>query len=104
MSVDKPSSAEDLEAAVLRGEDVSHQFGKGRMMQPKAQVERRPQGTSDIQKVNVDFTRSMLSELDLLAKLLNVSRQSVIKSFVKDGLDRHFQAMQARAAAGGRGE
>lgn len=47
-------------------------------------------------KVNVDLSETMLSELDQVAILLNVSRQSVIKNFIKDGLDKHFLGQRAR--------
>ena len=50
----------------------------------------------DIIKVNVDLSETMLHELDQVAILLNVSRQSVIKNFIKDGLDRHFMGQKAR--------
>lgn len=36
-----------------------------------------------IQRVNVDFTVDMLKELDRLAKELNVSRQAVIKTYLR---------------------
>jgi hypothetical protein len=47
-------------------------------------------------KVNLDLSVTMLRELDQLALLLNISRQAVIKNFVKDGLDRHFLSQRAR--------
>jgi len=42
-----------------------------------------------IQRVNVDFTAPMLAELDRIAESLNVSRQAVIKSLLRQALDRH---------------
>jgi hypothetical protein len=62
------------------GKDVSRFFtNSGRMMEP-------------IQRVNVDFTAAMLGELDEAAKELNISRQAVIKTLVRQGLDRHYLA------------
>jgi hypothetical protein len=52
--------------------------------------------TEPIIKVNVDLTATMLGELEEVALLLNISRQAVIKSFIKDGLDRHFAGQSAR--------
>jgi hypothetical protein len=46
----------------------------------------------DIQRVNVDFTTEMLSELDSEARRLNISRQAVIKTLISDALDRRLLA------------
>ena len=42
-----------------------------------------------IKRVNVDFTADMLRELDQLAAELNISRQAVIKSYLRQALDQH---------------
>jgi metal-responsive CopG/Arc/MetJ family transcriptional regulator len=69
-----------------QGKDVSRFFtNRGKMMRP-------------IQRVNVDFTASMLQELDQAAAELNVSRQAVIKALVRQSLDRHHLAQHARKA------
>ena len=79
-------SAESIASMADRGEDVSRFFtNRGKMMQP-------------IQRVNVDFSSSMLRELDRAAEELNVSRQAVIKSLVRQGLDQHYAAATARVA------
>lgn len=70
-----PISAEAIARMADRGEDISRFFLPGKMMKP-------------IQRVNVDFTRDMLSELDEEAASLNISRQAVIKTFVREALDR----------------
>jgi len=49
-----------------------------------------------IQRVNVDLTATMLEELDRTARELNVSRQAVIKTLVRQALDRHYLAQRAR--------
>ena len=46
-----------------------------------------------IQRVNVDFTSPMLEELDNAAKELNISRQAVIKTLVRQALDQHYLAI-----------
>ena len=80
----KPISADAIARLADRGEDVSHFFkGEGRMVQP-------------IQRVNVDVTASMLEELDKAAQDLNVSRQAVIKTLVRQALDHHYLAQRAR--------
>jgi hypothetical protein len=80
----KPTSAEAIARLADQGKNVSRFFkGQGRMVQP-------------IQRVNVDVTASMLEELDHAAQDLNVSRQAVIKTLVRQALDQHYLAQQAR--------
>ena len=85
----RPVSAEKFAKMADRGEDVSSFFtNKGRMVRP-------------IQRVNVDFTQEMLTELDEIARQLNISRQAVIKTLVRQGLDCRYMAKQAREATSG---
>ena len=73
-------SGESIARLADRGKSVSRFFtNAGRMMPP-------------IQRVNVDLTAMMLRELDVLASELNVSRQAVIKTLIRQGLDRHHLA------------
>ena len=51
-----------------------------------------------VQRVNVDFTAPMLRELDREAETLNIIRQAVIKSMLREALDRRYLAQQARQA------
>jgi hypothetical protein len=75
----KPTADEIAEMAE-RGEDVSRFFtNKGQLKYP-------------VQRVNVDFTVEMLKELDDVAGELNISRQAVIKSFLRQALDQHYIA------------
>ena len=77
-------SADAIARLADQGEDVSHFFrGQGRMVQP-------------IRRVNVDVTATMLEELDKAAQDLNVSRQAVIKTLVRQALDQHYLAQRAR--------
>ena len=79
----KSVSAEMIARRAERGEDVSQFFtNTGRMMPP-------------IQRVNVDFTAPMLSELEAAAKELNISRQAVIKTLVRQALDQRYLARNA---------
>ncbi len=50
-------------------------------------------------RVNVDFREDMVLELDELAMQLNVSRQAVIKTLVRQGLDQRYLAEQGRREA-----
>jgi len=81
----KPISAEQLARMATRGEDISRFFtNRLRMVYP-------------IQRVNVDFTGPMLAELDETAKELNISRQAVIKTLVREGLDRRHPRVRVDA-------
>lgn len=85
----KPVSAESIARRADRGENVSRFFtNAGRMMPP-------------IQRVNVDFTAPMLSELDRAARELNISRQAVIKTLLRQALDQHYLARSAGTRAKG---
>lgn len=80
----KARSAESIAKMADGGKDVSVFFtNRGRMMQP-------------IRRVNVDFTGTMLQELDQTASELNVSRQAVIKVLLRQALDSHLLAQGAR--------
>jgi metal-responsive CopG/Arc/MetJ family transcriptional regulator len=49
-----------------------------------------------IQRVNVDLTPEMLQELDRAALELNISRQAVIKTLIRQALDQQYMARGAR--------
>jgi hypothetical protein len=81
-----PVPAEAIARLADQGKDITRFFkGEGRMVQP-------------IQRVNVDVTAAMLEELDQAALDLNVSRQAVIKTLVRQALDQHYLAKRARRA------
>ena len=82
----KPVSAESIARLADRGKDVSQFFtNKGKMMGP-------------IQRVNVDLAPGMLEELDRAAKDLNISRQAVIKTLIRQALDQQYLARGSRAS------
>ncbi len=83
----KPVAAESIARLADAGKDVSRFFtNTGRMMEP-------------IQRVNVDFASPMLQELDSAAKELNISRQAVIKTLIRQALDQHYLATVRQPAA-----
>jgi hypothetical protein len=80
----KPAPAETIARLADRGKDVSRFFtNAGRMMAP-------------IQRVNVDLAPGMLEELDRAAKELNISRQAVIKTLIRQALDQQYLARNHR--------
>ncbi|MGA9567748.1 MAG: ribbon-helix-helix protein, CopG family [Candidatus Korobacteraceae bacterium] len=82
----KAASAEQIARMADTGENVAAFFKReGRMVRP-------------IQRVNVDLTAAMLEELDQAAADLNVSRQAVIKTLVRQALDQHYLARRAKSA------
>lgn len=83
----KPVSAETIARLADQGNDVSQFFtNTGRMMGP-------------IQRVNVDLAWGMLEELDKAAKELNISRQAVIKTLIRQALDQQYLARGGRTSA-----
>ena len=77
-------SAEKIARLADRGNNVSNFFtNSGRMMEP-------------IRRVNVDFAPSMLKELDGTAQELNISRQAVIKTLIRQALDQRYLARSSR--------
>jgi Ribbon-helix-helix protein, copG family len=82
----RPVSADAIARLADQGKDVSRFFtGKGRIMAP-------------IQRVNVDLAAGMLEELDRAAKELNISRQAVIKTLIRQALDQQHLARERRSA------
>ena len=83
----KTPTIDEISEMAADGKDVSKYFTKDfRVRQPLEQA--------SIQRVNVDFNLDMLKELDALAKELNVSRQAVIKVYLRQALDQHIIARQ----------
>jgi hypothetical protein len=80
----KAPTADEIAELADNGEDVSRFFNrKGKMMPP-------------IQRVNVDFALPMLQELDETARQLNISRQAVIKTLLRQALDQTRLARRGR--------
>ena len=79
----KIQKADEIAELAMKGKDISVFFtNKGEMRSP-------------IQRVNVDFTLDMLKELDAIAKYLNISRQAVIKTYLRQALDQHYLSRKA---------
>jgi hypothetical protein len=80
----KKPTADEIAEMAMNGEDVSRFFtNKGEMRPP-------------VQRVNVDFALDMLKELDAVARELNISRQAVIKAYLRQALDQHYIARQTQ--------
>ena len=82
----KKITADEIADMADRGKDISRYFtNRGKMKYPT-------------QRVNVDFTIDMLKELDEIASELNISRQAVIKSFLRQALDQHYLAKKEKVS------
>jgi hypothetical protein len=79
-------SADEIAEKAMNGEDLSRFFTNKGEMKPA------------IQRVNVDFTLDMLHELDTIARELNISRQAVIKAYLRQSLDQHYLARRQAAS------
>ena len=82
----KIPSADEIAEKAMGGEDIAKFFTNKGEMKPA------------IQRVNVDFTVDMLKELDAVARELNISRQAVIKAYIRQSLDQHYLARKAAAS------
>jgi len=85
-TIESPNAltADQIADLADRGEDISRFFTNTGKKMPA------------IQRVNVDFAMPMLQELDAQAEELNISRQAVIKSLLRQALDQHYLAHKAR--------
>lgn len=71
----RTTAADKIAAKASRGEDVSAYFtNKFTVVRP-------------VRRINVDLTQGMLRELDARAARLNISRQAVIKTLLRQALD-----------------
>jgi hypothetical protein len=84
-----PVKAEVIARLADQGRDVSRFFtNTGRMITP-----------GPIRRVNVDLTSGMLEELDRAAQDLNISRQAVIKTLIRQALDQQYHARGIQPSA-----
>jgi hypothetical protein len=79
-------SAESIARLADKGTDVSAYFtNKGTMMPP-------------LDNVGINLNKALLEELNAAAKRLKVSRQTLVKQFIRRGLDQHYLAQKQRKA------
>lgn len=78
-------TADEIAEMADNGKDISNFFSN------------TGQAKSPIQRVNVDFNKAMLYELDGIARELNISRQAVIKTYLRQSLDNHYLASHQRS-------
>ena len=82
----RPISAESIARLADKGQDISSYFtNTGKMMPP-------------LDSVGIDLNKKMIEELNEAARRLNVSRQALIKRFIRRGLEQHYVDQKARKA------
>ena len=82
--VNSKVTADEIADMADRGEDISPYFSnRGKRKYPS-------------QRVNVDFNINMLKELDTIASELNITRQALVKAYLRQALDNHYLARQSR--------
>jgi regulator of PEP synthase PpsR (kinase-PPPase family) len=84
-NIPKPVSVESIARLADAGKSVSSFFNN----------QRRHDIVNPV--VSVDFTAPMLEELDNTAKELNINRQAVVKTLVRQALDHHYLAVRGTA-------
>lgn len=85
-STPRTPSAESLARKADKDEDISSYFtNKGKMMPP-------------LGGEGIDLGKAMLDEVDQAAKRLKVSRQALIRQFIRHGLDEQHRSQKQRKA------
>ncbi len=88
---EKIPTADELAEMADRGEDISKYFSGDGKMKP-------PLNKAGIESVSVDFTLEMLHELDNIVREVNISRQAVIKMYIRQAIDQYYLAKKAIAS------
>jgi hypothetical protein len=90
-TAEKIPTADEIAEMADRGEDISRFFTGDGKMKP-------PLNKTGMQCVNVDFTPEMLHELDNIAREVNISRQAVIKMYIRQAIDQYYMAKKVMAS------
>ena len=85
----KKPTAEEIAEMADRGEDITSYTEPAQKGYAAKLKEKK------IQRANIDFGLDMLSQLDLIALKLNISRQSVVKMALKDYLTRYHMGEES---------
>ncbi len=88
---EKIPTADELAEMADKGEDISKYFSGDGKMKP-------PLNKAGIESVSVDFTLEMLHELDNIVREVNISRQAVIKMYIRQAIDQYYLAKKAIAS------
>ena len=85
-SAKRTASAESIARKADKGEDITVYFtNRGKMMPP-------------LNGSGIELGDALLEELDQAAKKLKVSRQALIRQYVRRGLDKQYRSQRQRKA------
>ena len=88
---EKIPTADEIADMADRGEDISKFFTGDGKVKP-------PLNKAGIQSVNIEFTPNMLNELDNIVREVNISRQAVIKMYIRQAIDQYYMAKKVMAS------
>ena len=84
--IKRAASAESIARLADQRQDISSYFSnKGKMMPP-------------LESVGIDLNNEMIEELNKAARKLNITRQALIKRFIRRGLEQHSLEQKTRKA------
>lgn len=84
--IKRPVPAESIARLADNGKDVSSHFTtKGKMMPP-------------LESLGLELNEEMIEELNAAARRLKLTRQALIKRFIRHGLDQHHVTQRVRKA------
>ena len=83
----KGPTADEIAEMAMNGEDISSYFTNDGKMHPP------------LKSVAIDFPEEMLNELDAIAGELSISRQAVIKLYLRQAMDQHYLASEMKSGA-----
>jgi hypothetical protein len=75
----------------MDAEEFDRRFDNGEDMTPYVEWSKGRQPGREVRRVNVDFPAGMVRSLDAEAARMGVTRQSLIKMWLSDRLERNFR-------------
>ncbi|MGM0601112.1 MAG: type II toxin-antitoxin system BrnA family antitoxin [Candidatus Rifleibacteriota bacterium] len=76
----------------MKAKNFDKKFENGESILENLDLKNARRSSRDSKRVNVDFPKWMIEALDREAKRLNVTRQSVIKIWLAERLEKQTQA------------
>ncbi len=82
-------SVNELEQKIEAGEEVIDRYFDASTTRVRTPHQMIPRRTKNLVTTNINLPQSMLNELDLMAKELNIDPEAVIKMMLRRCLDEH---------------
>ena len=87
-------SIEEIEQKIEAGEEVIDRYFDSATTRVGTRRQMTSRRRQDIETTKVEIPSPMLTELDTMAKELNISRSAVIKMMLRRSLDEHYIALK----------